>query len=369
MKLENKKFLRKLKFRRIRDLELYVAGLPNFPRNFSRDSIISSILMQDSNSLKNQLIFCAKTQGEEKNPHTAEEKGKIIHEFPGAELRNLSTKYNASDTTALFLIGHEIYQKLTGDSNLKSSQKRNIVEAVHYIERHLDKRGAFIEDPKYCGAKKFALKVTYWKDSELVNREKGEPRYPLTINLLHLQNMRAMKSASFLLKDKKYLNHYNKMLDFFNKNLYDDKKNLFYLGMDKSGKIENNSTDMLHSLFYLDKKDLSKKQLDAILKNSLELETKKGYRAMVPNEKINDKYHVETVWPFEQAIIHAGTKKFELERPQKITRRVLKYINKSPFEILLLNKKRYAFGGCKTQLWTIAAKEYFNKKYEKCVFP
>ena len=40
-------------------LNLYSAGIPNFKHNFTRDSIISAILMKDENMMKNQLLFCA----------------------------------------------------------------------------------------------------------------------------------------------------------------------------------------------------------------------------------------------------------------------------------------------------------------------
>ena len=183
------------------NLKLYKAGLPGFPRNFTRDSIISAILLQNAQMLRDQLIFCARKQGKKKNPHTGEEPGKIFHEYPGVEIRKQSTLYNACDTTALFIIGHKIYYDLTKDTSLIKSQKGNILMAVNYIINHL-KEGLFFEDPKFSGAKKFALRVTYWKDSVLLGRRGGNPSYPASFFLAHIQNMHALRCAEKILVRK-----------------------------------------------------------------------------------------------------------------------------------------------------------------------
>src|SRR3989344_3824002 len=243
-------------------IEVYNAGIPKFLRNFTRDGIISAILMNDAKMLKNQLRFCSLNQGSKKNPITGEEPGKIFHEYPGVifeKRENLSTEFNACDTTALFIIGHKKYFELTNDKTLLKEQKDNIQKAAAYIEKHLQ-NGLFTENPKFADAKKFALKVTYWKDSVLINRKGGEPKYPVVFTLAHIQNMRAMKYASEL------------------------------------------------------------------------LETKIGYSTLDPNlgDKIKNGYHSRTVWPFEQAIIYEGAKKFGLKKIMKISSRILEYLDTNP---------------------------------------
>ena len=205
-------------------IEIYNAGIPKFQRNFTRDGIISAILMDDAKMLKNQLRFCALKQGIKKDSKTGEEPGKIFHEYPGVifeKRENLSTQFNACDTTALFIIGHKKYLELTNDKTLFENQKENIQKAVEYIKKHL-RDGLFIENPKFAGAKKFALKVTYWKDSVVINRKEGEPNYPAVFTLAHIQNMRAMKYASELLKSKKLEENYIKMKKAL-ENLWDHK--------------------------------------------------------------------------------------------------------------------------------------------------
>jgi len=340
------------------NFELYNAGLPGFPRNFPRDSILSAMLMNNTEMLKNQLLFCELRQGSHNIAFNGEEKGKIFHEYPAIGFKGLSTEFNACDTTALYLIGHEFYKEQTGDKSLAGIKRRSIESATKYILSHL-KDYAFIEDPKFCGAEKFALNVTYWKDSDIVSRKQGQPIYPVIYTLAHIQNMKGLRAAAKLLESKNLEEIAEKMSEKL-KDLYDPKTGIFYLAIDKEGPISAISSDLLHSLFYLEPKDISQENLNKIVEVSKILETPVGYRALSPEKKseIKENYHSSTVWPFEQAIIHAGAKKFGLKRPQEITQRVMKFLDTDPeiFEIQEEIKK----GNNDPQLWTIAAKKYFN---------
>jgi len=346
-------------------IKLYYAGLPNFPKNFTRDSIISSILMKDTEMLKNQLIFCALKQGKKKGPITGEEPGKIHHEFPENQTyrENFSTLYNACDTTALFLIGHYFYQKLTNNKTLAEKYLENIKKSVNYILLHLND-GLFYEDPKFANAEKFALKVTYWKDSEIFGRENGNPSYPIVYTLAHIQNMAGLRSAAKLLKSDYLMEVANKMKDSIQK-LYDNENKFFYLAIDKEGGITGVTSDGLHSLFYLEKGDITKEQIKEIVNSSKELETTLGYRTMSERYKMNNTYHSETIWPFEQAIINIGARKFGLKEVEEISSRISKTLEKTYAEIFIFKEDKIVEGGCKHQLWTIAAKKYFESIKQK----
>ena len=71
-----------------------------------------------------------KTARKGENPFTGEEPGKIFHEYPGVEINGYSTLFNACDTTAMFLIAHEVYQTLTGDKSLAKKQEKHIERAA-----------------------------------------------------------------------------------------------------------------------------------------------------------------------------------------------------------------------------------------------
>ncbi len=341
-------------------IEVYQAGLPHFPRNFTRDSIISAILMNDAKMLKNQLSFCASRQGKKTNPYSGEEPGKIFHEYPGFKINGHSTEYNSCDTTALFLIGHEVYQKLTGDTELANKSQRNLESSLEYILSHL-KDGFFVEDPKFSGSDDFALKVTYWKDSEIFGRESGKPKYPVVYTLAHIQNMRGLRSAEKLLGSGELSLHIEKMVEALPK-LYDDELGYFYIAIDSQGPIKAISSDALHALFYLSPNDLPRQHVERIVKTSQELETPLGYRTLSLSalNHMKDTYHTNTVWPFEQAIIHEGAGKFGLGNVQEVSSRVKLYLDTDPELFVLEGEGSIKKGGCDPQLWTIAAKEYFK---------
>jgi hypothetical protein len=350
--------MKRFKFK-LEGIYLYQAGLPNFPRNFTRDSIISTILANDYDMLKNQLIFCAKKQGKKKNSLTGEEPGKIHHELPGYKMPNGKlTNYNACDTTGLYLRG------LSFVPELAKKQKKNIMMAADYIISHLNEEGIFIEDPKFSGAKEFGLKVTFWKDSVMVNRKQGKPVYPVVYPLAHIQNMCGLRSAAKLTKSKKIKQAADKMAKALPK-LFDEKTGNFYLVLDKIGKISGTNSDALHSLMYLEKDDLTKKQLKRILKSSKILETPIGYRTSgVKGAKYGNYDYSEQVWPFEQAIIHAGAEKFSLRRVKRVSSRIMSALKDDYLpEIILVNpgkKNNLKKHGCDPQLWTLAAKIYFE---------
>jgi len=346
--------------------ELYNAGLPNFKRNFTRDSIISAILMKDSGMLKNQLCFCALKQGKKKDSFTGEEPGKIFHEYPGFEIRRLSTQFNACDTTALFLIGHEFYQKCTNNKELAEKQKENIKLAVEYILSHL-KDGLFYDCPKFSNAEKFAVKVTYWKDAWLVGRENNEPAYPVIYTLAHIQNMNALRAAANLL-ELDYLNDVAEKMSKALKELYNFRLDSFYIAIDEKGPIEGINSDILHALFYLEISDISDEQLVNILDSSKVLETPVGYRVLEPRLDSEEKGHYSNqVCPFEQAIIYIGAKKFGIKKLQEVSLRVMDVLDSDP-EILVISEDKIKKAGPDPQLWTIAAKKYFEEHKDKDLF-
>jgi glycogen debranching enzyme len=366
-------FMKRLQQQR-EGLIVYDAGLPNFPRNFTRDGISSAFLAEDSQMLKEQLAFCARHQGQKIDPYTGEEPGKIFHEYPGFILNEHSTEFNACDTTALFLIGHNIYLEHTHDKSLLQEQQTQFHKAVNYILSHLENH-FFIESPAFCESEQFALDVTYWKDSVILDRENGKSIYPVTYTLAHIQNMCALRNAAKLLGSKELEKEAILMHEAF-QTLFDEELGVFYLAYDKQGTIQGVSSDSLHALFYLQPDDLSKQQLNRIVEASKALATHAGYLTLSPNDAKRAKsfYHARTIWPFEQAIINIGALKFGLTEVAQISERVFAYLDTEP-EILIQEKNGRLKKGrdsndypeakntCDPQLWTIAAKKYFSNLF------
>ena len=351
--------MERLKIRR-EGFELYSGGYPRYPQNFTRDSILSAVLASDAKMLRNQLEFCALRQGVKKNPHSGEEPGKIFHAQPGAQIRGLVSDFNACDSTALFVYGHEVYQQLTGDVTLVERFRKHIERAIAYVRSHL-RDNLFVEDPAFCGAKRFALKVTYWKDAEMQDRQDAEPSYPVVYMLAHVQNMRALRSAAKLLDAPELARIADEMAARL-QDLFDSESGTFYIAKDALGPIRGISSDTLHALCYLQPGDLSDRQIAQIVESSKALETCAGYRGSnTPGAGYSGADYADLVWVFEQALIHIGAQRFGLKHVQEVSSRVLDYVKDSDTELLLIKGDTVTKKGCDPQLWTIAAKKYFAK--------
>ncbi len=339
--------------------DLYMAGLPGFPRVFSRDSLISGIIASDPEMLKNQILFSALKQGKKINHITGEEPGKIFHEYPGVDIRGSNTEFCACDTTALFLIAIRKYHDITNDSILIKHLKSEIELSIKYILRHI-KNGFFMEDPAYCESDQFALKVTYWKDSCLVGRKNGYPDYPIVYSLAHVMNLHALrKIAPF--SDKLELTKVITAMRNRVSDLFDPQLKTLCIGIDNQGMLSRISSDSLHALYYMEPGDLEDQQLKDLCETATNLETPIGYRTQfgIDAEKLTDGYHSRTVWPFEQAMIHKGAKKFKFSRIAKVSSRIMKWLDTAP-EIFVISTDKTEKGGCDPQLWTLAAKKYFT---------
>lgn len=340
--------------------DVYNAGLPRFPRNFTRDGIISALLADDAEMMVAQLLYCVSHQGKREDPVTGEEPGKVHHETPGYPIRDKVTTYNGCDTTAFFLIGFGWLQQKGAYSDLISSCRAAIEGAAAYIERHLNRQSLFEEDPRYCGADRFALKVTYWKDSVIIDRDNGEPAYPAVYTLAHLQALCGMRYASLLLNSGHYRDIAVRMAKAIPL-LFDQNLGTFYVAIDQQGEIAAISSDALHGLFYLEPGDLDVTRIRAIERASEQLESQIGYMLMTPEDghRMGRSYHAHTVWPFEQGLIHAGAKKFGLDRVMRVCERVTRMINADAAELYGIEIKEPEISS-NPQLWTLAARRYFN---------
>jgi glycogen debranching enzyme len=295
-----------------------------------------------------------------------------------------STMYNACDTTALFLIAINRLIQLDDEYKyLLEAFKQEIEGALEYIFRHTE-NGYFIEDPAFSNTKSYCLKVTYWKDSIIFQRKNGEPRYPATYVLAHVQNMNAVRCMARLTESQELKEKADQMYARFQE-LYDPETKLFTSVFDEEGKLTDPNSDLLHMLYYLEPQDLSAEQLEAILKSCKHLETKIGYKTnRVMDQEHHQKlledtkkflenpqkgdlfsevYHYNSIWPFEQAFIHLGALKFGLDEVAEVSGRIKHHIKGTFPEVLLLNSQGKIFSfNCYLQLWTIAASEVFWKK-------
>lgn len=349
---------------KIGDQQVHVAGWPRFLANFSRDSFLAAIIANDLELLKEQIVFATSHQAKGYDVLTGAESGKIHHEIPGVSTRlGLYTTFNACETTALFLIALELFAKYGREESLLLSLRPKVEAAVGYIQRHL-RDGLFAESPSFCGAEHFAAKVTYWKDSVLP-AEREEPSYPVVYSLAHFQNARGLKAAGYLLRDDGLTRQAALMVEAGLSILWQERRG-FVIAHDQRGEISGPSSDTLHILAYL---PAGSSWLDEARKKvfrtvARELESCAGFRSLTNKlgQTMADTYHgPSTVWPFEQVFIEAGSRKFGLEL-STVAARILAFLDDAPEYLICDGGRRARGAGCDPQLWTLAAKRYFEAR-------
>jgi glycogen debranching enzyme len=162
------------------DVPIVAAGAPWFMTVFGRDSLITGwmALLADPALARGVLETLARFQGDDVNPYTEEEPGKILHEMrfgsaTGLSLGGGDTYYGSIDATPLFvmLLG-ELHRWDLAD------------DAVAALLPHADRALAWIEDfgdrdgdgyVEYQRASRRGLANQGWKDSwDAVRRSDGE---------------------------------------------------------------------------------------------------------------------------------------------------------------------------------------------------
>lgn len=335
---------------------IYQAATPGYTSNFSRDSFTYGLLAGDLDALAAQVQVSADLQGTKADPDTGEEPGKIHHEYPGVRLRGRSTMYNACDTTALFLLAIARLAK-RGNNAVLQQYEHAIERAIGYITAHVHD-GIFFEDTKQSGASQFALKVTYWKDSQL-NDGKQEPHYPIAYSLVHFQNKAALQEIGQLTGVSAWQQLAQKMTRMGLTRFWAGDH--FIVAEDGTGqRFDTPSSDSLHALLYLEPWEIDKTQAEAIERYSEQLVTDGGYRPAIQQVGDMDTYHTHFVWVHEQALLHAAASRHGLKRTQAVAARVMPALEKG-FPELLDPDKSFSGAGNPTQLWSIGAYLYFER--------
>jgi len=337
---------------------LYRAGLPGYTSNFSRDSLVYGFLADDVAALRAQLAFSARHQGRRADASTGEEPGKIHHEYPGVRQSELWTTYDACDTTALFLL---VIADLAGrgESDLLRQYRRNIERALEYVFSHLID-DVFHEDSRRANADRFALSVTYWKDSELnLPRPGAAPGYPIAYSLVHFQYKAALRAIGDVTRSSELLDWADVLTQrglatFW----HDDHFRVATRGM--TTVADGPSSDSMHALLYLDPGDIGRPEAMKIVAYSEQLACEWGYLPALPLSETVDPYHTRYVWVHEQALLHEAARRHGLERSQRITARILPAFG-GGFPELVDPAAGPTTVGNPTQLWSVGACLYFAR--------
>ncbi|MCW2640457.1 MAG: Amylo-alpha,6-glucosidase [Dactylosporangium sp.] len=150
---------------------LPAAGLPWFMALFGRDSLITSYqaLPFVPEMCRTTLRALAAQQATEIDDFRDAEPGKILHELRHGELTYFgespqSPYYGSADTTPLFLIVLDEYERWTGDRETVQALEGSARAALAWMERYGDRDGnGFIE--YLSRSPETGLRIQCWKDS------------------------------------------------------------------------------------------------------------------------------------------------------------------------------------------------------------
>jgi hypothetical protein len=147
------------------------------------------------------------------------------------------------------------------------------------------------------------------------------------------------------------------------------------VGVDKLGALGGVSSDMLQMLWFLREDDVSAAVLHDIMDASRVLETTHGYKCLfVPrldaeHRRHHDDYHDQSVWPFEQALIHQAARRFGTLHMAQVAYRMRGALLQPAsgaavsfaeyFAPSTESRHAHRPQGCHMQLWTVASAVYF----------
>jgi glycogen debranching enzyme len=308
-------------------LSLPSAGLPWFMALFGRDSIITSYqaLPFTPELAAATLRTLAYFQGNKTDLFKDEEPGKILHELRFGELtffheRPQSPYYGAADSTPLFLILLDEYERWTGDRKLVRDLESNARRALEWIDRHGDRDGdGFVE---YQRGMETGLENQCWKDSwnSILfsdGRVSEAPRATCEIQgYVYDAKVRTARLAKEVWNDPKLAERLTREAETlkqkFNQAFWIPEKNHYALALDKDKRqVDSLSSNIGHLLWSgIVPEDKAKLIRDHLM--SSRLFSGWGIRTMGEGESGYNpiEYHNGTVWPHDCSLIAMGLARY-----------------------------------------------------------
>lgn len=326
------------------------AGLPRFGVPFGRDSIITAIetLMWNPRMAHDTLRFLAVRQGKENNPWNYEQPGKIMHEMHTGELARLKEVpfglfYGSVDATPLFLVLAGEYIRWTSDLDLYHELEENLEAAWEWIDKYgqIDGSG-YIQYQAHTPPKLSSAALTVglfnqgWKDNALaVMYSSGTMVTDHPIALAEVQGyyFRALHVWAGLLqtmpggdekmrqRGREFAQKAAELKERFNRDFWMEDKQFYAMALDGHHRhvdsITSNPGQCLWSRIIDD--EHAQQTADVLLSDPMF--TSWGIRTMASTELAYNpfSYHDGSIWPFDNAIIAAGLKKYGfVEETQRV---------------------------------------------------
>lgn len=307
---------------------LPAAGLPWFMAAFGRDSLITSFqaLTFRPDLAAATLRALALFQGRTSDPFRDEEPGKILHEVRLGEMtafeeRPHSPYYGASDSTTLFLILLDEYERWTGDRALVRELEHEVRAAAAWIDAYGDRDGdGYIEYER--GNPKTGLDNQCWKDSwDSIVFADGTlaPTPRATCELqgyAYDAKRRTARLARDVWNDATWADSLERSAEAlkqrFNRDFWIPERGFFALALDGQKRKVDSLTSNIGHLLWSGIADDDKAESCVRHLMGDDLFSGWGVRTMASTEGSYNPigYHVGTVWPHDNSIIAWGLRRY-----------------------------------------------------------
>lgn len=306
---------------------LPAAGLPWFMALFGRDSLITSYEMLPfaPDLAATTLRALAEAQGKKEVELTEEEPGRILHELRFGELtyfkeRPQSPYYGASDTTPLFLVLLDEYERWSGDDDLVRALEPNARAALEWIDHYGDRDDdGYIE---YQRKTTLGLENQCWKDSwnSILFHDGTVARAPRATceiqGYAYDAKVRSARLAREIWKDESLAGKLEaqaaELKDRFNHDFWIPDRKFFALALDGDKKKVDSLCSNIGQLLWsgIVEEDKAIALRDHLM--SPQMFSGWGIRTMAEGEGGYNpiEYHDGTVWPHDCSIIAAGLARY-----------------------------------------------------------
>jgi glycogen debranching enzyme len=307
---------------------LPAAGLPWFMATFGRDSILTSLqaLPFAPELARSTLLLLARIQGSKLDDFREEEPGKILHEVrlgesAAFEEQPHSPYYGSVDSTPLFLVLLDEYERWTGDAELVRDLEMEARAALQWMDTYADLTGdGYLW--YLCRNEQTGLENQCWKDSwnSISYRDGRIPDPPRatceTQGYAYDAKMRTARLARQLWQDLGFADELERqaadLKERFNRDFWMEEGQYYALARDAGGgHVDALSSNIGHLLWsgIVDTSraaDVTRHLLGPRLYSGW------GVRTLAEGEgRYNPLgYHVGTVWPFDNSLIAWGLRNY-----------------------------------------------------------
>jgi len=304
-------------------------GLPWFMTVFGRDSIITAYeaIHVHSELAQATLQALANLQSTEWDSWRDAEPGKILHELRRGILAATgkiphTPYYGSHDSTPLWLILLDEYERWTGDTAFVRSMEKHARAALQWLEgpADLDADG-YIEYRKRSDSDK-ALDNHCWKDSsdsiKFADGRKAEPPIAVCEHQgyaydARLRTARLLREVWHDQEEAERLEHEAAQLkQRFNKDFWSTKRRHYVLALDGEKQQVDSMTSNVGHLLWSGIVDERRAGATVRRLMSEDMFSGWGVRSMSSEDAgFNPlEYHCGTVWPHDTAIVAAGMRRY-----------------------------------------------------------